>query len=63
MVNNHQIILDELNTIESRYFKLWNELLPWYDANDPIVSQRYENIAGSINYIEKLKHSISYGKQ
>jgi hypothetical protein len=63
MVNNSQLILDELNLIESKYFNLWNELSPWYNANDPSVSLQYENIAGAINYIEKLKNSLLYGKQ
>ena len=55
---NRRILIDELNKIENSLLDKWYQMCPWYNANDPIVTREYENIAGQINYIEKCKELL-----
>ena len=57
---NRRILIDELNKIENSFIEKWDCLPPIYNTNDPIVSRKYENIAGAINYIEKCKELLSW---
>jgi len=53
-------IIDQFNKHENELLDRWNMLPSIYDGNNYLESKKYENIAGAINHIEKVKHMILY---
>ncbi len=53
-----RILTDELDRKSMKLLEEWDKLPPIYDPNNQTSAKKYENIAGTLNHIEKCKNLL-----